>query len=123
VWGGGDGTKVQAWDCEYAEQQHWYIPGDGTIQSSRFPGMCLDADTQGGGRDGTIVQLWRCENSPQQHWFFRTDGSDLAIYNQLFLNNGNTVLDRDVRDPGNGDQIQLWTKNFQPQQWWQVQQD
>ncbi|AZQ69946.1 MULTISPECIES: RICIN domain-containing protein [Streptomyces] len=115
---GGNGTKVQVWACNGSGQQAWISWDNGALESVRFRGMCLDADTNGGGRNGTRVQLWQCNGTAQQRWFgFR---NDLALYNDLFYNGGNTVLDRDTNVPGNGAQAQLWAKNFQSQQWWRV---
>ncbi|MEV4740655.1 ricin-type beta-trefoil lectin domain protein [Streptomyces sp. NPDC049555] len=115
---GGNGTKVQVWQCNKSAQQAWISWGDGSLESVRFRGMCLDADTNGGGRNGTRVQLWQCNGSAQQRWY--TYSGDLAVYNGLFYNNRNTVLDRDTNVPGDGAQAQLWGKNFQSQQWWRV---
>ncbi|WP_037604476.1 RICIN domain-containing protein [Streptacidiphilus rugosus] len=113
---GGNGTRVQAWACNGSTQQEWYSYSDGSLESVRFPGMCLDADTNGAGNNGTKVQLWQCNGSTQQDWFFRS--GDLAMYNLRFNNNLNTVLDRNATIPGNGAPAQLWQKNFQSQQWW-----
>ncbi|MFG2181661.1 RICIN domain-containing protein [Streptomyces abikoensis] len=115
---GGNGTKVQVWKCNGSGQQAWISWDNGAVESVRFRGMCLDADTNGGGRNGTRVQLWQCNGTAQQRWFgFR---NDLALYNDLFCNGGNTVLDRDTNVPGDGARAQLWAKNFQSQQWWRI---
>jgi hypothetical protein len=115
---GGNGTKVQAWACNGSDQQEWRSWGDYSVESVKFPGMCLDADTNGAGNNGTKVQLWQCNSTSQQEWFMRNN--DLAIYNGAFNNNLNTVLDRDTRWQGDGAPAQLWQKNFQSQQWWQI---
>lgn len=115
---GGNGTKVQVWDCNYQPQQLWWAE-NGFLINGKFQTKCLDADTNGGGRNGTKVQLWDCNWQSQQRWWTRTN--DLAIYNERFLNNWNTVLDRDTNVPGNGARAQLWQKNFQSQQWWWIE--
>ncbi|MFJ9453538.1 ricin-type beta-trefoil lectin domain protein [Kitasatospora sp. NPDC101447] len=115
---GGNGTKVQVWGCNGTTQQEWISWDDYSIESVRFRGMCLDADTNGGGNNGTRMQLWQCNGSSQQKWFMRAN--DLAIYNQRFNNNLNTVVDRDTNVRGDGARAQLWAKNFQSQQWWQI---
>ncbi|MFD8599374.1 RICIN domain-containing protein [Kitasatospora sp. NPDC059646] len=115
---GANGTRVQVWGCNGTTQQEWISWSDYSIESVRFPGMCLDADTNGGGNNGTRLQLWQCNGTTQQQWFMRAN--DLAIYNQRFNNNLNTVVDRDINLAGNGAQAQLWAKNFQSQQWWQI---
>ncbi|MFI5616579.1 RICIN domain-containing protein [Streptomyces sp. NPDC051567] len=116
--GGGNGTKVQIWQCNGSTQQRWYVWNDGRIESFRFPGKCLDADTNGGGANGTKVQVWQCNGSTQQRWSH--PAGDRALYNLRFYNNGNTVLDRDANVKGNGAKVQLWQKNYQSQQWWDV---
>ncbi|WP_171162940.1 RICIN domain-containing protein [Streptomyces sp. I05A-00742] len=115
---GGNGTKVQVWKCNLSAQQAWISWENGALESSRFRGMCLDADTNGGGHNGTRVQLWQCNGSAQQRWF--TLSGDLAIYNNLYYSGGDTVLDRDNNVPGDGARAQLWGKNYQSQQWWRV---
>ncbi|MGW4896067.1 RICIN domain-containing protein [Kitasatospora sp. NPDC004240] len=118
---GANGTKVQTWDCNGTSQQRWYWWDDGSLESYRFPGKCLDADTNGGGANGTRVQLWDCNHTTQQRWFTRAN--DVAIYNYRFYNGGNTVVDRDANVAGNGAQVQLWVKNYQSQQWWRINRD
>ncbi|NUR05196.1 MAG: ricin-type beta-trefoil lectin domain protein [Streptomyces sp.] len=115
---GANGTKVQTWACNGSTQQEWISWDDGSVENVRFPGMCLDADTNGGGANGTKVQLWQCNGSTQQQWFVRSN--DLAIYNARYNFNYNTVLDRDTNTTGNGAKAQLWVKNFQSQQWWKI---
>ncbi|WP_327071365.1 RICIN domain-containing protein [Kitasatospora sp. NBC_01302] len=115
---GGDGTRVQAWACNGSTQQEWLLSTDGSLQNVRFPGMCLDADTNGAGNNGTRVQLWQCNGTTQQEWYHPS--GDLAIYNVRFNNNNNTVLDRNATVAGNGAPAQLWAKNFQSQQWWDI---
>ena len=36
------------------------------------------------------------------------------------MGGGNIVLDRDANVVGNGARVQLWQKNFQSQQWWNI---
>ncbi|MFJ7907256.1 ricin-type beta-trefoil lectin domain protein [Kitasatospora sp. NPDC096204] len=115
---GGNGTRVQVWGCNGTTQQEWYLSTDGSLQNVRFPGMCLDADTNGGGADGTRVQLWQCNGTTQQKWYHPS--GDLAIYNYRYNNGNNTVLDRDINVAGDGARTQLWGKNFQSQQWWDI---
>ncbi|MFB6826736.1 RICIN domain-containing protein [Streptomyces virginiae] len=116
--GGGNGTVVQIWQCNGSTQQRWYLWNNGALESYRFPGKCLDADLNGGGRNGTKVQIWDCNNTPQQSWAHPS--GDRAIYNARFYGGGNIVMDRDANVVGNGARVQLWQKNFQSQQWWDV---
>lgn len=113
--GGGNGTRVRVWTCDGTAEQDWFATDDFYLINGLFS-KCLDADVVGGGGNGTRLQLWDCNASSQQRWF--TFANDMAIYNDRFYNNGNTVVDRDVNVVGNGAPAQLWTKNFQPQQWW-----
>ncbi|MFE4480653.1 MULTISPECIES: RICIN domain-containing protein [Streptomycetaceae] len=115
---GGNGTRVQVWGCNGTAQQEWFLSTDGSLENVRFPGMCLDADTNGGGGNGTRVQLWQCNGTTQQKWYHPS--GDLAIYNVRYNNGNNTVLDRDINVAGDGAQTQLWVKNFQSQQWWDI---
>ena len=63
---GGNGTKVQLWDCNGQPQQKWYY--DGKFTHSGYNARCLDADLNTIGGDGTKVQLWDCNGQPQQQW-------------------------------------------------------
>ncbi|WP_128979420.1 RICIN domain-containing protein [Streptomyces roseicoloratus] len=116
--GGANGTVVQVWECNGTNQQRWYLWNNGALESYRFPGKCLDADLNGGGRNGTKLQIWDCNNTPHQSWS-HPEG-DRAIYNARFYGGGNIVMDRDANVRGNGARVQLWQKNFQSQQWWDV---
>ncbi|GAA1296866.1 RICIN domain-containing protein [Saccharothrix xinjiangensis] len=60
---GGNGTRVQVWRCNGTSQQVWIAEG-WQLKNERFPGMCLDADLNGGGANGTRLQLWRCNGEP-----------------------------------------------------------
>ncbi|GGV12251.1 hypothetical protein GCM10010260_58610 [Streptomyces filipinensis] len=62
--------------------------------------------------------MWGCNGTTQQQWYHPS--GDLAIYNVRFNNGNNTVLDRDTNVPGNGAQAQLWGRNLQSQQWWDI---
>ncbi|GAA3034725.1 RICIN domain-containing protein [Actinokineospora globicatena] len=116
---GGNGTKVQLWDCNGSTQQTWILYSSyNDFTNLRF-GRCLDADLNGGGANGTKLQLWDCNNTTQQDWYQYS--GDQAIYNGRFYNNRNTVLDRDITQAGNGAKAQLWAKNFQSQQWWVIE--
>ncbi len=118
--GGVNGGRVYVWTCNGQPAQRWKIRPDLSFESVLFPNRCLDADTNGQGNNGTRLQLWACNGTTQQHWFNRVD--DLALYNERFNNNLNTVVDRDINGPNDGANVQLWQKNFQPQQWWDLYQ-
>jgi hypothetical protein len=64
---GGNGTKVQLWDCWGGQNQSWSVNSDGTIVNLQS-GRCLDADTGSIGSNGTKVQLWDCWGGQNQKW-------------------------------------------------------
>jgi Ricin-type beta-trefoil lectin domain-like len=64
---GGNGTKVQLWDCWGGKNQSWAVNSDGTIVNLQS-GRCLDADTGTIGNNGTNVQLWDCGGAQNQVW-------------------------------------------------------
>lgn len=111
--GGGNGTIVQAWECNDSPQQSWFYDSGGRLVNGLFSNMCLEAT---GGFNGAAVVLWRCDGAQQQKWIVLAN--DVYVYNSLYFDNGNTVLDRDSNVIGNGARVQLWAKNNQPQQWW-----
>jgi len=106
---GGNGGKVQLWDCGPWNQQEWEVRADGSIYNLRFQ-RCLDADTNTGGNGGK-VQLWDCGPWNQQQWVLRGDGS---VYNVRFQR----CLDADTNTGGNGGIVQLWDCGPWNQQWW-----
>lgn len=98
---GGNGTKVQLWDCSGAKNQHWNRLSDSTIRNV-WSGRCLDADTNTIGANGTKVQLWDCNGWSNQAWYRAGDGT---------LRNGWSArcLDADTNTIGaNGTKVQLW---------------
>jgi hypothetical protein len=66
---GGNGTRVQMWDCNGWVNQQWLLFGDHTIQNASSR-RCLDGDTRTLPANGTKVQLWDCNNGAHQAWFF-----------------------------------------------------
>ncbi|GAA2974816.1 RICIN domain-containing protein [Actinokineospora diospyrosa] len=114
--GGANGSKVQLWDCNGTDQQKWLLDWDNPRLVNKKFSACLDADLNGGGANGTKLQLWDCNGTDQQKWYRFTE--DSALYNGRFSYGRTIVVDRDVTHSGNGAKAQLWTKNFQPQQWW-----
>ncbi|GAA4038909.1 phospholipase A2 [Nonomuraea soli] len=69
---GGNGTKVQLWDCNGQSQQFWIVTGKDhrgyEIRNGRDVTKCLDADLNTIGGNGTRVQLWDCNGQSQQRW-------------------------------------------------------
>jgi hypothetical protein len=66
---GGNGTRVQMWDCNGWENQQWLVFGNHTVQNA-VSRRCLDGDTVTLPANGTKVQLWDCNGGAHQAWFF-----------------------------------------------------
>lgn len=106
---GGNGTKVQLWDCWGGPNQSWSVNSDGTIvnlQSAR----CLDADTGNIGSNGTKVQLWDCTGGQNQKWvwpgFAPSTGPGGSDNRNV---QSGRCLDADTGTIGsNGTNVQLW---------------
>jgi Ricin-type beta-trefoil lectin domain len=96
-----NGAVVQLWDCNYEDQQLWYLTGDFAIHVA-YNGRCLDADVNHIFDNGDRVQLWECNGSPQQKWYVYGDYTIRSAYSGL-------CLDADINHIwDNGDRIQLW---------------
>jgi hypothetical protein len=107
---GGNGTRVQLWDCNGWDNQKWDLFDDGSIRN-RNGGRCLDADLGTIGGNGTRVQLWDCNGWNNQKWI-RTGAVFVNTYN-------NRCLDADLGTiGGNGTRVQLWNCNGWNNQKW-----
>ena len=112
---GGNGTKVQLWDCYGAGQlnQYWYFETTGTTGlyriRSRYNSRCLDADSNTIGDDGTKVQLWDCLGGGQYNQYWRLSSTGFAgVYRITSYYNGR-CLDADYGTiADNGTRVQLW---------------
>jgi hypothetical protein len=112
---GGNGTKVQLWDCNGKPQQMWTSQPDGTLVN-RWSGRCLDADRSTTGGNGTKVQLWDCNGDVQQQWDSLGDGS-----HPMRVAWTGRCLDADLNTiRRNGTKVQLWDCNGQRQQSWRT---
>ncbi|MEK4034042.1 ricin-type beta-trefoil lectin domain protein [Methylocystis sp. IM3] len=118
---GGNGTKVQLWECLGGQNQKWLTNRNGTIVNAQS-NRCLDADLNTIGQNGTIIQLWDCWGGKNQNWTFtisqRGEGFPPAgLQNeQGFTSN---VLDADLGTiASNGTKIQLWENFYGPNQQW-----
>ncbi|MGW4651202.1 RICIN domain-containing protein [Kitasatospora sp. NPDC004289] len=114
---GGNGTKVQLWDCSGQAQQTWiWTPVAGQpvgyywIQTE-YNHRCLDADLNTIGGNGTRIQLWDCNGWDNQIWIW--DGHALQTKKNA------RVLDADLNTIRyNGTYVQLWDRNGGSQQTW-----
>ena len=105
---GGNGTRVQLWDCWGGRNQDWSFDISQTGEGFPPAGIintqgqrCLDADPATIGANGGRVYLWDCWRGPNQKW---TD-SDVLIWNAQ----GDRCLDADTGTIGrNGTRVQLW---------------
>jgi endo-1,4-beta-xylanase len=111
--GGGNGSKVQLWDCNGLENQHWFDLHDNTLRITVGLTRCLDADVSSGGGNGSRVQLWDCNGLSNQVWHWNSQtGSYYNGYN-------GRCLDADVSSGGgNGSKMQLWDCNGLKNQTW-----
>ncbi len=105
---GLNGTVVQGWRCNGTAQQRWLVNPNMSIESRRFRGMCLDADTNTLGGNGTRVQLWACNGSPQQKWVIWFNGRIQSVAS-------GRALDLDPRDNRT---VRLWDGNWSGAQAW-----
>lgn len=116
--GGGNGSKVQMWDCNNLDNQLWMtggsISGGPTKISHNGRLRCLDGDVSSGGGNGSRVQLWDCNGLPNQNWQNGNAG-EIVIYH----NGKKRCLDVDVSGGvKNGSKLQLWDCNgLQNQKW------
>lgn len=104
---GRNGTRVQIWECNNSSQQKFRARAgtaggpDFTLESIRFPGMCLDRDARTAGQNGGIVQLWQCNSQPQQNW--------LPLGGWIIGSLDDKVLDVDSTSGIiNGTRVQVW---------------
>jgi hypothetical protein len=65
---GGNGTKVQLWDCNGWSNQKWIYDAVSHTIYSLYNGRCLDADLNTIGTNGTKMQLWDCNGWANQKW-------------------------------------------------------
>jgi Ricin-type beta-trefoil lectin domain len=84
-------------------------------------GHCLDANSNGYPLDGDPIQLWSCSFDSEQSWYFNDLGFTInghEAYN--IVNEAGLCLDANSNNyPSNGDAIQLWACNTNPEQiWW-----
>jgi hypothetical protein len=101
-----DGNRVQSWECNNTDAQHWTFGADGTL---RYHPLCLrPAGTTA--VSGALMQIRAC-NGANQVWQFR---SDKSVYNP---SSGLCLTDPGL-DPHN--QLTLNTCNGSSRQHWTV---
>lgn len=75
---GGNGTKVQVWDCNYQYQQRWWlwaVDGHGQYYiGAPVGGRVLDAHLSTAPANTTKVQLWDFNGHWNQNWSLVTNG-------------------------------------------------
>ncbi|WP_117213082.1 RICIN domain-containing protein [Allorhizocola rhizosphaerae] len=114
---GGNGTRVQLWDCYGPGQlnQQWYFrnpdPSDplATQIVNKASGRCLDATYQSGGVNGTPLQLWDCYGPGQLNQIWYLDYAhpyvNMIIRSKMYRR----VADAAWQWQGaNGTPVQLW---------------
>ncbi|GAB3567764.1 hypothetical protein GCM10027445_16580 [Amycolatopsis endophytica] len=119
---GGNGTKVQLWDCDaYAANQAWYltlIPEGYYRFQNVYSGRYLDADLNTINGNGTKIQLWDYMAGGSNQWFALTEIPE--GYLRLQNVRGGRYLDADLNTAyRNGTVVQLWDYVAGAQnQWW-----
>jgi alpha-galactosidase len=58
---------VQIWDCNGGTNQQWTFNGNATINSVRFPTLCLDVNLAATA-NGSAVIVWTCHGATNQRW-------------------------------------------------------
>ena len=101
-----DGNRVQAWECNNTDAQHWTFGADGTL---RYHSLCL-RPAGASAVSGALMQTRTCTGA-NQVWQFR---SDKSVYNP---NSGLCLTDPGT-DPHN--QLTLSTCTGSTRQQWTV---
>jgi hypothetical protein len=119
-WAGGNGTKVQLWDCNGGNQQKWRlqtypdpnVSGYYWIVNGRF-GRCLNADNSAGSYpEGARVQLWDCATTSNMAWRIDYSGSYFEL---ITMSRPDMVLDSDISHGDvNGMKAQMWWQFLNP---------
>jgi predicted RNA-binding protein len=112
---GGNGTKVQLWDCLgsiHSNQDWWFettsVPHAYRIHSG-YNNRCLDADLNTIGGNGTKVQLWDCLGDGQTNQLWAIYATRFTGIYQVASFHGGRCLDADLSTiGGNGTKVQLW---------------
>jgi predicted RNA-binding protein len=113
---GGNGTKVQLWDCLGANQnnQGWYFESTATVgvyrvRSQYNVNKCLDADLNTIAGNGTKVQLWDCIGTGQANQLWTLISTRFGNVYHLTSRYNGRCLDADLNTiAGNGTKVQLW---------------
>ncbi|GIG62919.1 hypothetical protein Lfu02_72910 [Longispora fulva] len=58
-----NGAKIQSYDCNGTDAQHWSVQGNGEIKLAGTD-FCLDAWAG----QGSPVRLWGCNGTAAQRW-------------------------------------------------------
>ncbi len=97
---GGNGSKVQLWDCQSGAKDQHYTAAGGAL---RTLGRCLDI-TAANPALGTPVQLWDCNGTWGQRWVPQPDGS-------LRNPQSGRCLDSPDGSTANGVGLRIWDCN------------
>jgi hypothetical protein len=126
--GGGNGTRVQLWDCNGSSTERWFLGySHRTDAYSRVlindrRGYYLDYPAESGGNVGWQFQLWAGNlGATQSLWFFpRSD--DVGNWEISVASAGGAeVMDASVEDGGvDGNRVALWWITGHPAQRWAI---
>ncbi|MBL8159326.1 ricin-type beta-trefoil lectin domain protein [Candidatus Saccharibacteria bacterium] len=108
----GNGTKIQAWQCNGGAAQMWYdtvytSSGNFSLRNPQS-GRCLDVDQlHGPVGNGTKVQLWQCNYGHAQQWRKIRTSYVIEYYNP----SSGKCLDLPGSGYYNGNWLQIWDCN------------
>ncbi|MDQ0790600.1 endo-1,4-beta-xylanase [Streptomyces sp. B3I8] len=101
-----DGTAVQLYDCNSADNQKWEQTDAGELRV--YGNKCLDAAGTG---NGAKIQIYSCWGGDNQKWRLNSDGSVVGVQSGL-------CLDAVGAGTANGTQLQLYTCSGGSNQRW-----
>lgn len=114
-----NGDPVQLWSCNTNSEQQWYYDSS-TGQIKNEDGKCLDANSNDFPSQGDMLQLWTCNTNEEQVWSVVQEADGFyIIYVSSTSPAGFWCMDANSNDyPANGDPLQLWSCNDNPEQAW-----
>jgi hypothetical protein len=115
-----DGDALQLWSCDTNPEQQWYYDSSTEQIRSAASGYCIDANSNSYPSDGDALQLWSCDTNPEQQWAANavTVGGDTNYQLQNVANPGYCIDANSNSYPSDGDALQLWSCDTNPEQLW-----
>lgn len=115
-----DGDALQLWGCNAHNEQQWYYDSSTKQIRSAAGGYCIDANSNSYPSDGDTLQLWSCATNAEQQWAAHAVTVDGHTHYQLQnVANPGYCIDADSNSyPSDGDTLQLWGCDTNPEQLW-----